>query len=282
MNPTVYEFDAVIRKVPDIDGAYVEFPHDVQALFGKGRVKVAATFDGVPYAGSLVRMGTPGHILGMRKDYRPQIWKQPGDTVHETVREIKFRRFGQAAAEVPPRRLLFTAVRRALQGQTGTELAVVAVVGVRNGWGCGDGGDLADPAGAAGHVQSRFFHDDGGDLRDLVGPEQAQRAVFGGGPAVREGIPLRQGKAHAHHHAALDLPLDAQGIHGLAHIVGRHDMLDAARVLIHHAELGRIAIGNMADRVGDLRPQGVGLSQIFAVKFLPLQCRKRGVRQRIL
>ena len=52
MNPTVYEFDAVIRKVPDIDGAYVEFPHDVQALFGKGRVKVAATFDGVPYAGS--------------------------------------------------------------------------------------------------------------------------------------------------------------------------------------------------------------------------------------
>ena len=26
MNETVYEFDAVIRKVPDIDGAYVEFP----------------------------------------------------------------------------------------------------------------------------------------------------------------------------------------------------------------------------------------------------------------
>lgn len=87
MNPTVYEFDAVIRKVPDIDGAYVEFPHDVQALFGKGRVKVAATFDGVPYAGSLVRMGTPGHILGMRKDIRAQIGKQPGDTVHVTVRE---------------------------------------------------------------------------------------------------------------------------------------------------------------------------------------------------
>lgn len=28
MNPTVYEFDAVIRKVPDIDGAYVEFHLD--------------------------------------------------------------------------------------------------------------------------------------------------------------------------------------------------------------------------------------------------------------
>ena len=71
MNPTVYEFDAVIRKVPDIDGAYVEFPHDVQALFGRGRVNV----------------GTPGHILGMRKDIRAQIGKQPGDTVHVTVRE---------------------------------------------------------------------------------------------------------------------------------------------------------------------------------------------------
>ena len=43
--------------------------------------------DGVPYAGSLVRMGTPGHILGMRKDIRAQIGKQPGDTVHVTVRE---------------------------------------------------------------------------------------------------------------------------------------------------------------------------------------------------
>ena len=87
MIETVYEFDAVIRKVPDIDGAYVEFPYDVRALFGKGRVQVAATFDGVPYAESLVRMGTPGHILGMRKDIRARLGKQPGDTVHVTVRE---------------------------------------------------------------------------------------------------------------------------------------------------------------------------------------------------
>ena len=58
MNRTVYEFDAVIQKVPDIDGAYVAFPYDAEALFGKKRVKVSATFDGVPYAGSLVRMGT--------------------------------------------------------------------------------------------------------------------------------------------------------------------------------------------------------------------------------
>lgn len=85
MNDRVYEFDAVICKVPELDGAYIEFPYDVRAEFG--RVKVRATFDGVPYDGSLVRMKTPGHILGLRKDIRAAIGKQPGDTVHVTLRE---------------------------------------------------------------------------------------------------------------------------------------------------------------------------------------------------
>ncbi len=83
----IFEFNALIRKVPDIDGAYVEIPFDVRAVFGKGRVAVNATFDGVPYRGSLVRMGTPGHIIGIRQDIRRRIDKQPGDTVHVTLRE---------------------------------------------------------------------------------------------------------------------------------------------------------------------------------------------------
>ena len=82
-----YEFDAVIKKVPDIDGAYIEFPYDVKEEFGKGRVKVYATFDGEPYVGSLVRMGTPCHIIGIRKYIRAKINKQPGDIVHVTIRE---------------------------------------------------------------------------------------------------------------------------------------------------------------------------------------------------
>lgn len=65
MNPNTYSFEAVIRKVPDIDGAYVETPFDVREIFGRGRVKVHATFDAAAYDGSLVRMGTPGHILGL-------------------------------------------------------------------------------------------------------------------------------------------------------------------------------------------------------------------------
>lgn len=83
----IYEFDAVILKVPDIDGAYIEFPYDVRKEFGKGRVKVFATFDGEPYEGSLVRMGTPCHIIGIRKDIRKKINKQPGDIIHVTISE---------------------------------------------------------------------------------------------------------------------------------------------------------------------------------------------------
>ena len=82
-----YEFDAEIKKVPDIDGAYVEIPFDVKAEFGKGRVPVSATFDGVPYDGSVVRMGTPCHNIGLRKDIRAKIGKQPGDKVRVTLRE---------------------------------------------------------------------------------------------------------------------------------------------------------------------------------------------------
>ncbi len=82
-----YEFEAEIKKVPDIDGAYVEIPFDVKQEFGKGRVPVNATFDGEPYAGSLVRMQTPCHILGLRKDIRAKIGKQPGDTVKVALEE---------------------------------------------------------------------------------------------------------------------------------------------------------------------------------------------------
>jgi hypothetical protein len=46
-----YEYDAVIHVEPD-GGAYVVFPWDLRQTFGKGRVKVRASFDGVPYDGT--------------------------------------------------------------------------------------------------------------------------------------------------------------------------------------------------------------------------------------
>lgn len=87
MNEKIYRFEAVIKKVPDIDGAYIEFPYDVKSEFGKGRVKVKAFFDGVEYNGSLVRMGTENHIIGIRKDIRAKIGKQAGDVIKVTIQE---------------------------------------------------------------------------------------------------------------------------------------------------------------------------------------------------
>jgi len=93
MNEKTYEFEAIIQKVPDIDGAYIEFPYDVKAEFGKGRVKVHATFDGEPYDGSIVNMGiknTDGsvcYIIGVRKDIRTKIGKQPGNSIKVTITE---------------------------------------------------------------------------------------------------------------------------------------------------------------------------------------------------
>lgn len=83
----MHEFDAIILKKPDMDAAYIEIPFDVNATFGKSRVLVHATFDGAPYDGQVVRMGTPCHIIGLRKDIRSKIGKQPGDTVHVTLEE---------------------------------------------------------------------------------------------------------------------------------------------------------------------------------------------------
>lgn len=83
----LYEFDAVIIKEPDHNGAYVKFPYDVKEAFGKGRVPVHATFDGEPYDGQLVKMGTTCHVIGIRKDIRAKINKKPGDSVRVTIRE---------------------------------------------------------------------------------------------------------------------------------------------------------------------------------------------------
>ncbi len=87
MQKKIYKFDAILKKVPDIDGAYVEIPFDVKKEFGKGRVFVHATFDGEPYDGSIVRMGTPCHILGVRKDIRIKIGKHPGNKIKVTIME---------------------------------------------------------------------------------------------------------------------------------------------------------------------------------------------------
>ncbi|HEX4007190.1 MAG TPA: YdeI/OmpD-associated family protein [Acidobacteriaceae bacterium] len=76
-----YTFTATIEETGD-GGAFVLFPHNVEQEFGvKGMVPVQATFDGIPYRGSLTRCGAADHRLGMLKSIREQLGKNPGEKV---------------------------------------------------------------------------------------------------------------------------------------------------------------------------------------------------------
>ena len=80
-----YKFKAKI-EAGDGGGAYVLFPYDTGKEFAtKGKVPVKATFDKVPYTGSLIKYGKPLHLLGMAKAIREQIGKSPGDTLEVVV-----------------------------------------------------------------------------------------------------------------------------------------------------------------------------------------------------
>lgn len=85
MNKTI-EFSAEILA-NDKGGAYVLIPFDVEKTYGKKRVKIKAWLEDIPYRGTLVRMGSPAHILIVKKDIRAQIGKQSGDVVNIKIME---------------------------------------------------------------------------------------------------------------------------------------------------------------------------------------------------
>lgn len=79
------KFEAKLKKVQDKNASYIEIPFDVLEVYGSKRVKVKATFDGIEYRGSLVKMGTDYHIIGVTKEIRDKINKTFGDTVSVTL-----------------------------------------------------------------------------------------------------------------------------------------------------------------------------------------------------
>ncbi|MBE6127824.1 MAG: DUF1905 domain-containing protein [Erysipelotrichaceae bacterium] len=86
-----YEYDAVLHEMEDNGGAYVEFPWDIRKESGKGRLKVHASFDGIPYDGSIVNMGVKKgdgsicYIIGVLKSIRKRLNKKDGDTIHVVI-----------------------------------------------------------------------------------------------------------------------------------------------------------------------------------------------------
>jgi hypothetical protein len=93
MNHEIYEFEAEIKKVPDMDGAFIAFPYDIRKEFGAGRVKINAVFDEISYDGSIVNMGVKNedgsicYIIGIRKDIREKIGKQAGETIKVKIKQ---------------------------------------------------------------------------------------------------------------------------------------------------------------------------------------------------
>ena len=87
-----FEYDAVLREQADSGGAYVPFPWDIRQLFGKGRLRVHAELDGIPYDGSIVNMGVKNpdgticYIIGVLQSIRRPIGKTDGDTIHVVIR----------------------------------------------------------------------------------------------------------------------------------------------------------------------------------------------------
>jgi hypothetical protein len=91
-----YKFNARIEK-GDGGGAYVYFPFDFQKEFGsKGNVPVKATFDGVPFTGSLINTGRPSICSVCSKAIRGQIGKDVADTI-----EVEVWKEEDRAVEIP-------------------------------------------------------------------------------------------------------------------------------------------------------------------------------------
>ena len=86
-----YESDAALHELKDSGGAYVVFPWDLRKETGKGRLKVHATFDGIPYDGSIVNMGVKDangnvcYVIGVRKAIRARLGIADGDRVRVRI-----------------------------------------------------------------------------------------------------------------------------------------------------------------------------------------------------
>ena len=88
-----FAYEETLHELPEKGGAYVAFPWNIREVFGKGRVKVHATFDGEPYDGSIVNMGFRGpdgeicYIIGVRKAIRQKLGKKDGDRLRVVIEE---------------------------------------------------------------------------------------------------------------------------------------------------------------------------------------------------
>lgn len=102
MNSQPIVFKAMIQQNGEMNAAFVEFPFSTEELFSKkGQVKIKAVFDEkVEYRGSLTKMKSDCHILGLTQEVRKQLGKTLGDEVSVSLIEDKEERMVEIADDI--------------------------------------------------------------------------------------------------------------------------------------------------------------------------------------
>ncbi|MEJ5103294.1 YdeI/OmpD-associated family protein [Chryseobacterium sp. MYb328] len=95
-------FTAIIKQNGEMNAAFVEFPFSTEELFNKkGQVKIKAIFDDkVEYRGSLAKMKSDCHILGLTQEVRKQLGKTFRDEVTVSLLEDKEERTLEIADDI--------------------------------------------------------------------------------------------------------------------------------------------------------------------------------------
>ncbi|MGN7756136.1 DUF1905 domain-containing protein [Chryseobacterium sp. 22532] len=96
------EFTGIIKQNGNLNAAFVEFPFSTEDLFGKkGQVKIKALFDNkVEYRGSLAKMKSDCHILGLTQEIRKKLGKTFGDEIVVSLLEDQEERIVEIANDI--------------------------------------------------------------------------------------------------------------------------------------------------------------------------------------
>ncbi len=102
MDAKSIQFTAIIQQNGAMNAAFVEFPFSTEELFHKkGLIKIKAVFDDkVEYRGSLAKMNSDCHILGLTQEIRKQLGKTFGDEVSVSLTEDKEERVVAIADDI--------------------------------------------------------------------------------------------------------------------------------------------------------------------------------------
>jgi hypothetical protein len=81
-----YRFTATLQDAGG-GGVFIPFPYNAKEEFGKARVPIDCTIDGEPYRGTMVKYGTPYHVIIVLKAIREKIKKVAGDKAKVVLKE---------------------------------------------------------------------------------------------------------------------------------------------------------------------------------------------------